>query len=41
MSAKRNIRSSTRFTQAEKDSLIAPLEAESLELATDLLAVNQ
>lgn len=39
MALKKNLRNSTRFTPVERDSLIAPLEAESIELVTDLIAV--
>lgn len=39
MALKKNLRNSTVLTPAQRDSLIAPLEAESIELATDLIAV--
>ncbi|MBK6766443.1 MAG: hypothetical protein IPG71_09025 [bacterium] len=39
MALKKNLRNSTTLTRAQRDSLIAPLEAESIELATDLIAV--
>ena len=39
MALKKNLRSSTELSPAERDSLIAPLEAESIELANDLVAV--
>jgi len=39
MALKKNLRGSTQLTEAERDSLIAPLEAESIELANDLIAV--
>ena len=39
MALKKNLRGSMQLTEAERDSLIAPLEAESIELAHDLIAV--
>lgn len=39
MALKKNLRNSTVLTPVQRDSLIAPLEAESIELATDLIAV--
>lgn len=39
MALKKNLRASTSLTTAQRDSLIAPLEEESIELATDLIAV--
>jgi len=39
MALKKNLRGSTQLTETERDSLIAPLEAESIELANDLIAV--
>lgn len=39
MALKKNLRNSTVLTPTQRDSLIAPLEAESIELATDLIAV--
>lgn len=39
MALKKNLRSSTELTPAQRDSLIAPLESESIELATELVAV--
>ncbi len=40
MTLKKNLRNSTVLTEAvQRDSLIAPLEAESIELANDLIAV--
>lgn len=39
MTLKKNLRNSTVLTPVQRDSLIAPLEAESIELVTDLIAV--
>ena len=39
MALKKNLRNSTTLTPAQRDSLIAPLEVESIELADDLIAV--
>ncbi|MBL0062640.1 MAG: hypothetical protein IPP40_14425 [bacterium] len=39
MALKKNLRGSTQLTETERDSLIAPLEAESIELTHDLIAV--
>ncbi len=39
MALKKNLRGSTQLTPAERDSLIAPLDEESLELTNDLIAV--
>jgi len=39
LSTKRNIRRSVMFTDAEKDSLVAPLDQESLALSTELLDI--
>ena len=39
MTLKKNVRNSTTYSPAQRDSLIAPLEEESLELAGDLIAV--
>ena len=41
LTTKRNIRNSRLFTEAQKDSLIKPLDEESLKLATDLAAFSQ
>lgn len=41
ISLKKNLRNSTSLTPAQRDSLIAPLESESIELAGDLIAVAQ
>jgi hypothetical protein len=41
MSLKKSVRNSTRFTAAQKDSLILPLEEEATELVEDLVAVAQ
>ncbi len=38
MSLKKNLRNSTVLSQAQRDSLISPLEEESIELAGDLIA---
>ncbi len=39
MTLKKNLRNSTSLSTAQRDSLIAPLELESIELAGDLIAV--
>ncbi|NUO17838.1 hypothetical protein HUU59_00095 [bacterium] len=39
MVLKKNLRNSTVYSTAQRDSLIAPLEEESIELAGDLIAV--
>jgi hypothetical protein len=39
MSLKKSVRNSARFSAAQKDSLILPLEEEATELVEDLVAV--
>ena len=41
LSLKRNIRNSNLFTDAQKDSLIKPLDEESMSLSTELIAFGQ
>lgn len=41
MSIKKSIRNSTMYNATQRDSLIAPLDDESLELAGDLVAVSK
>jgi hypothetical protein len=41
LTTKRNIRNSQLFSDAQKDSLIKPLDEESLKLATELSAFSQ
>ena len=41
LTTKRNIRNSRLFTNAEKDSLINPLDAESMKLSKELIAFSE
>jgi hypothetical protein len=41
LTTKRNIRKSMLFTDAEKDSLIRPLDQESMGLSTELIAFSE
>jgi hypothetical protein len=41
LTTKRNIRNSQLFSDAQKDSLIKPLDEESLKLSTELIAFSQ
>lgn len=41
LTTKRNIRNSRMFTNAEKDSLIQPLDDESMKLSKELIAFSE